>query len=351
MHEPLISVVVMLNGICIRANAIASRGATLLRASYKKKNIAPQVTGTPDPRMATTDDIRACFRLLLGREPNPEEWPGHSSLAGSPLVDLVRSFLASRECQARGLLSGGGAEESAICFVNGLAVVVDPNDIDVGKQVLTGYYEPHVTAVFKRHVLPGMRVIDIGANCGYFTSLALSLVGGSGHVWAIEPNPANVRLLELARRHNHAANLTIVPAAAGGTFGAARVYAGNSNGMVGPLADASSIDNIAAQLTLDGLTLGQRIDFVKIDVEGYEGHVLKGASSLLRDQRPHVVLEFTPTGLDGITGVELLGLLRGAGYRIAVITHEGVTPHLDDEAIMRHHQAAGVSHIDLLAVA
>lgn len=341
----------MLSGICIRANAIASRGATLLRAGYRRKHVAPQITGTPDPRLATTDDIRACFRLLLGREPNPEEWPGHSSLAGSPLVDLVRSFLASRECQMRGLLSANDAGETAICFVNGMAVVVDPHDIDVGKQVLTGSYEPHVTAVFKRHVLPGMRVIDIGANCGYFTSLALSLVGSSGHVWAIEPNPANVRLLELARRHNHAANLTIVPAAAAGAFGAARVYAGNSNGMVGPLADASSIDNIAAQVTLDGLALEQRIDFIKIDVEGYEGHVLRGASLLLRDQRPDIVIEFTPTGLDGITGMELLSLLRSAGYSIAVITREGVTPHLDDQAIMRHHQAAGVSHIDLFAVA
>ena len=49
-----------------------------------------------DP-VATVDDIRACFRLLLGRNPNPEEWRGHSSRAGEPLDGVVASYAGSLE--------------------------------------------------------------------------------------------------------------------------------------------------------------------------------------------------------------------------------------------------------------
>lgn len=86
----------------------------------------------------TTDDILACFRLLLGREPNAEEWPGHSSRAGEPLAEVVRSFLASKECQARGLLSTERLDDIQIANVNGKAVAARANDMEVGQHVLGG---------------------------------------------------------------------------------------------------------------------------------------------------------------------------------------------------------------------
>lgn len=299
--------------------------------------------------LTTTEDIRACFRLLLGREPNPEEWPGHSSRVGEPLAAVVRSFLASKECQARGLLSKEGLDDIQIANVNGKAVAARANDRDIGRHVLSGDYEPHITALFHRVIKPGMRVFDVGANCGYFTSLALSLVGALGHVWAIEPNPDNVRLLEIARRRNNARNLTIVPAAAGEYFGAASFYGARSTGMVGPLADNAGIDNVAALVTLDGLAHDFPADLIKIDVEGYEGHVFRGAQMLLSDRRPALVFGFSPNGLDGMTGPELMDMLRDFGYRIAVVRADGEIRYLDNASIMESHQATGTDHIDLYA--
>src|SRR3974377_2147090 len=56
-------------------------------------------------KTATLEDIFYCFRLLLGRNPNPEEWPGHSSRVGEDLENVVSSYVTSREFAERGLLN------------------------------------------------------------------------------------------------------------------------------------------------------------------------------------------------------------------------------------------------------
>ena len=308
---------------------------------------------------ATTDDIRQCFRIFLGREPAPEEWPGHSSRAGEPLMEVARSFASSRECADRGLFATARQEaaENDVEFISvgnpAVVVVARRSDIDVGKHVLAGAYEPHVTAVFERCLRPDMNVVDVGANCGYFTSLALAGVGPGGHVWAIEPNPDNVRLLELARRRNSARNVTIVPAAVSNAFGAARLYASSSNGMIGPLRDSDAVTSVAAQITLDGLmssVVNQRMNLIKIDVEGYEGLVLDGANRLLADHRPLIVVEFTPNSLVRDAGPDVLSVLRRHDYVISVIEPDsGPTDQLTDAEILALHARRGIDHLDLFA--
>ena len=161
----------------------------------RRKSPVSEVAGNAvPPEFATAEDIRACFRLLLGREPNKEEWPGHSARAGEKLATVVRSFLHSKEFEERRLLQADDLQSYEFATVGGLKVAASPRDLDVGKHVLGGHYEPHTTSVFEREIKPGMRVRDIGANCGYFPFLALSLAGprtclGGG------TNAGNVRLI------------------------------------------------------------------------------------------------------------------------------------------------------------
>src|SRR5437763_1214106 len=78
---------------------------------YGSERLAPALQAEPNwtrrahTSAATHEDIYYCFRLLLGRVPNAEEWPGHSSRAGEDLGNVVSSYLTSREFAARGLLN------------------------------------------------------------------------------------------------------------------------------------------------------------------------------------------------------------------------------------------------------
>lgn len=326
----------------------------------RRKSPGPEPAGNNAPtEFATAEDIRACFRLLLDREPNPEEWPGHSARAGEKLATVVRSFLHSKEFAERRLLEGSGLANYDFVTIGGLKVAASPDDLDVGKHVLSGHYEPNVTSVFRREIKQGMGVLDIGANCGYFSFLALSLTGPGGQVWAVEPNAGNVRLLEISKRANGIANLTIVPAAAGVTFGSAKLNAAQSNGMVSQLTtaieDASSA-TLVCQIALDSLFQdADRLDFIKIDVEGAEYIALKGLERTLQRCHPKIVSEFSPgtmPGISGVTGVEYLEFLIQKGYRVGAISQDGqiAAYHRTPAPILEAFQQSGVDHIDLLAI-
>ena len=309
--------------------------------------------------LATAEDIRACFRLLLGREPNPEEWPGHSARAGEKLATIVQSFLFSKEFSDRRLMQANDLANYEFATVDGLKIAASPSDLDVGKHVLAGHYEPHITSVFRREVKQGMGVLDVGANCGYFSFLALALTGPEGQVWAVEPNAGNVRLLEIAKRTNGTANLTIVPAAAGLAFGSAKLNAAQSNGMVSQLSSAiedASEATLVCQIALDALFPGvERLDFIKIDVEGGEYIALKGLEHTLDRCHPKIVSEFSPgtmPGISGVTGKEYLEFLFQKAYHIGVVSPNGDVDRYHGSAapILDAFQQSGVDHIDLLAL-
>ena len=76
---------------------------------------------------------------------------------------------------------------------------------------LAGAYDTYLTDLLRRFLRPGMGVLDIGANIGVFALLAAAKVGPDGYVLAVEPNPANTRLLEASRRLNGFAQLVGVP--------------------------------------------------------------------------------------------------------------------------------------------
>ncbi len=325
--------------------------------SFLRRRFSRTAAKTAPGPLATHDDVRACFRLLMGRPPSTEEWPGYSSFAGRPLEDVVRMFLKGKGFQDRGLMSSVGVDY-LFADVDGVAVAADPKDLDVGMHLLAaGTYEPHVSAIFRRELKAGMRVFDVGANIGYFTALALACVGPTGRVWAVEPNAANVRLLEIARRANKVENLRIVPAAAGDTFGPLRLDAPFSNGMVTPLEDTKgdlSGANIVCQIPLDSLLMeSERVDFVKLDVEGSEYRALKGMERALDRWSPMIVLEFSPGMLQeasSISAPDFLQYMLAKGYAVGAINHDGtVTFHDAVEPIMMAYHAARVDHIDLFA--
>jgi FkbM family methyltransferase len=331
-------------------------------ASYGPERAAPLTEQNPLPaertKKATQEDIFYCFRLLLGRNPNPEEWPGHSSRVGEDLENVVSSYVTSREFAERGLLNKTYHDQLELVRLPRFSLFASNDDLAVGHHVRGGSYEPGVAAIFSRYVKPGMSVVDIGANIGYFTMLSASLVGPSGLVMAVEPNPENIKALEASRRVNGFDQVLVIQAAAGRQTGLLALNVSHSNGMTGDLPvklDAIFGAHPVPCFALDAiLPKDQRINLVKIDTEGAELNALIGLSRTIDRDHPVIVSEFSPGMLPGIshcTGPEYLRFLIAKGYEIGVIEQDGSENGLKDDVdgVMGAYFRSGVDHIDIIA--
>ena len=192
-----------------------------------------------------------------------------------------------------------------------------------------GFWEPHVELVLRQVLAPGSVFVDIGANVGWHSMLAASIVGASGRVVAIEPNPDNARLIAHSIAHNRLTNVALVPLALGDTIGysAFRSAIGSNGGFV----DGDEADPIAPGVTivptirLDDLGI-ERIDVIKIDVEGAEPIVFRGATNSIERDHPVVVFEFSCEMTQRVGGVsprDHLTMFEVYGYRLSLIDKAG----------------------------
>ena len=164
--------------------------------------------------------------------------------------------------------------------------------------MLDGYWEMWLTQFLARRVTPGMTVVDVGANFGYFTLLLGDLVGAAGHVIAVEPNPEAASLLqESVLLNGHRTRTKVVPHALGASAGRGWLYAPDGEpknaALVGTedLAGGRTVE--VATLTLDEVALDYaRVDLVKIDAEGGEEGIVAGMRQVIARDRPTIVLEF-----------------------------------------------------------
>jgi FkbM family methyltransferase len=193
--------------------------------------------------------------------------------------------------------------DTALCRVLGsFKMYLDTRDTGFGSQVmLDGYWETWLTIFFARQVRPGMTVIDVGANFGYYTILFGALVGSDGHVYAVEPNPAVAEKLRRSIELNGlTTRTTIIEAAAGAAAGEACLYVPygepkNSRivaNAAGLAAEQGAVHTVR-RVKLDELAATvPRVDLVKIDAEGGEEDIIAGMESILRRDKPCLLLEF-----------------------------------------------------------
>ena len=312
----------------------------------------------PFSTRATPKDVFYCFRLLLGRYPYPEEWRGHAMRDGEDLRGLVGSFTRTLEyARVNGATEAAGSAP-VLSEIEGFRIFTAPDDAAVGRSVRQGLYEPEVCVQFRRVLRPGMGVLDLGANIGFFALLAASLVGAGGSVLAIEPNPRNVRLLEASRRVNGFAQLSVLQVAAGRSHGLLVLNSSYSNGTTAGLPD--DVAGVLAAETVPALRIdsvvpaGSRIDLIKIDVEGAEYTALLGCEATIRAHRPTIISEFSPglmPGISGIDGPGYLSWLTGLGYELSVLRPDGGLDAAGHDAgvVMRAYAASGRDHIDIVA--
>jgi len=187
---------------------------------------------------------------------------------------------------------------------DGSRLLLDARSRTEASALWLGEYEADEIAFLSTCLEPDSVVLDIGANVGLMTTpLArrLHLLGGRGRVIAFEPVPVNAERLRRNVAINHLdGRVDVVELALGETEGRAVMVkegpAGSSDNALVALTADSEAGGVSAELAtadsvLDEFAL-ERVDLVKIDVEGYEVPVLRGARRLLAQHRPIVYGEF-----------------------------------------------------------
>ena len=165
-----------------------------------------------------------------------------------------------------------------------------------------GVHEKLETELMRERLRPGMTAIDVGANIGYYALLEASLVGPKGLVYALEPFPRNydllVRNIRLNRREDRIRPFWL---AAGDAEGRARMYLGPSDNMH-CLMEYDRTDTFNDFIEVEAVTLDRflgdkrPVDFLRMDLEGYECQVLDGMNGILKSVRPDLLFEVHPVG-------------------------------------------------------
>jgi FkbM family methyltransferase len=217
--------------------------------------------------------------------------------------------------------------------------------------ILRGQWEPHVEAVLRNRLKPGMQVAEVGASVGFHTLVMAEAVGASGHIHSFEPYPKVLPLLRRTIATNHlGGRVTLREVAILHEPGEVRFAADPEQTGSAHLAIAGGAANysdgfVAPAMRLDdALAEVPALDLLRMDAEGTEGLVLIGATELLaRSPRLCIVLEWSPIMLQARGDVaELAAWIEALGFRCRRIGKDGsFTP-------VTAAQMPGLDHCDLV---
>ena len=198
-----------------------------------------------------------------------------------------------------------------------------------GSKFLRGVYEPEKTDAICRIIRPGDIALDIGAHVGYFSVLMSKLVGSTGRVFSFEPRKINFAFLKKHLAKNKCLNVQTIESAVGSSVGTAYMdtRTGTGTGKV------HSTGNLAVKIVTVDAFYRQFPElsppsFIKIDVEGGEVEVLKGAEATIKKYKPRIILATHNPQLDAQCSQWLIFI----GYRSEAIDQ----PVGDKETIFIH---------------
>lgn len=211
-------------------------------------------------------------------------------------------------------------KRSTVNMPEGYAIVLNPlyhGQFLSAKAV--GEYEGGLRRLFDSLVKPGMVVYDIGANVGVFSLLFSLRTGSSGRVYAFEPEENNFECLVQSREVNKMSNLDIRKVCVSDRTGTI-LFDHRGGAFSGRIADDASGPGKHSlsekpSISVDEFVFGEKNrppDLIKIDVEGGEDKVIKGARRTLETYRPVVICEVHKGLCPSLP--YLFGMLSESGY-------------------------------------
>jgi FkbM family methyltransferase len=179
-------------------------------------------------------------------------------------------------------------------------------------------HDEYALPIILQHIKPGDTVVDAGAFIGDHTIAYCNAVGESGHVYAFEPNIKAYECLEYNCKSAKTYNLGL------SNIAETVYYSENKNAGAGRLLRDTPTEIQIKTITLDSLQLSA-LDFLKIDVEGYEVGVLEGAALTIKKYRPKMWIEINVSALDqqGKTARDIENFLTELNYTYAAFPEIG----------------------------
>ncbi len=305
----------------------------LLHAGSRLKRAVHRATAPRSaPLAASEDDLRIVEADRLVRLLFPEgndDSSVHETLSGRDVTaTTVRQALGQANQHSAPTPFSVRLSPSDVAYVaiGGIDVALDTADQSVSARIIeAGEWEPHVVHVLRKYLTSGSVFVDIGANVGWHTAVGSSIVGPTGRVYAIEPNPDNARLIAHTVQRNDVTNVELLPFALSERTGfAAFRSAIGSNGGFAWGNDPSFIDptlTIVPTVRFDDLDIAH-VDVIKMDVEGAEPMVMRGAVEMIERDHPVIIFEFSCDMTQRVGGVaprEHLRFFEDHGYTLSII--------------------------------
>jgi FkbM family methyltransferase len=273
--------------------------------------------------MLTDDEVVLCFEAAFARKPESQTViDAHKSFSSSR--ELLTGLMRSEEFKSQNKIIDF-PEKWVICKIdNGNKKMwVDLGDRFVSFGCLHDSYEPVETAFIRSNVKENMHVLDIGANIGWFTLLMAGLVGPMGRVNSFEPRNDTYYHLSLSVGVNDFTDrvrlfnfgLSDNPSVSRINWGTASDNRGGA--FVSEQSDNSQFSSEEIGLVrLDDLSL-RRVDFVKIDVEGFEPKAIAGGKNLIASNSPLILSEINFEQLQQRSGMsysDFGDFMKSIGY-------------------------------------
>ncbi len=219
----------------------------------------------------------------------------------------------------------------------GNVMYLDAGDLGLHRKLLLkGIREPEHTNQIMENVRPGMKGIEIGANVGYFALLAAKQVGQDGFIYCIEPEPRNLGLLlKNIKANGFDDRIKVFQYLVGNHNGREKLYLSefanvHSLSKNHPKSSKRFIE--VPMITLDSFLKEnglkpEDIDFIRMDIEGYEVIAFQGMQELFKSARPlKIFMEFHPSYYPewGWTFEKLLRYLDSFGFKVKEIAKKSL---------------------------
>jgi len=207
-------------------------------------------------------------------------------------------------------------------------VSLDLKESNLQKQLaLDGIREVLATKEIKKILNKNDNILEIGANIGYFVILEASIIGKGGKIYAIEPEKNNIKLLKKNIKINKLGNqVEVERLAISDREGKDKLHTSkncNLHSLEKEIETGTKFQDIKTT-TIDKYIINKRIDYIRMDIEGYEYKAIKGMEKLLSTNKPlKMFIEIHPHIMGREKTIEMLKTLEKSGFNTKkVISHD-----------------------------